>query len=80
MVMTLAAREVFAFVTEDNSFSLSNSENGDSIGEAIPAYCEKSRLVIEGFKYFGAVMEEPIPGLGPCSIYTRRISRVSEDE
>ena len=25
-------------------------------------------------------MGEAIPGLGPCSIYTRRISWVSEDE
>ena len=35
---------------------------------------------MEGFKDFGALMREAIPGPGPCSFSTRRISWVSEDE
>ena len=35
---------------------------------------------MESFEDVGAVMGEAIPGPGPCSIYTRRISWVYEDE
>ena len=41
---------------------------------------EKTRFSTEGFEDAGAVMGEAIPGPEPCSIYTRRISWVSEDE
>ena len=34
---------------------------------------------MEAFEDVGAVTGEAIPGPGPCSIYTRRISWVSED-
>ena len=34
----------------------------------------------EGFEDFGTVMGEAIPGPGPCSFSTRRISWVAEDE
>ena len=37
-------------------------------------------LAREGFEDVRAVMGEAIPGPGPCSTYTRRISWVSEDE
>ena len=35
---------------------------------------------MEGLEDVGAVMGEAIPGPGPCSYSTRRISWVSEDE
>ena len=35
---------------------------------------------MEGLEDVGAIMGEAIPGLGPCSFSTRRISWVSEDE
>ena len=37
-------------------------------------------VLIEGFKDVGVVVGEAIPGPGPCSISTRSISWVSEDE
>ena len=72
-----AAREV---ATEDYCSSQSNSENREGIDGAISAYRGKTRFSMEGFEDVGAVVGEAIPGPGPCSIYTRRISWVSEDE
>ena len=66
--------------TEDNCFSWSNSENIEGIDGAIRTYSGKTRFSMKGFEDFGAVMGEAIPGPGPCSTYTRRISWVSEDE
>ena len=80
MATRFAAREVLVLVTEDNCSGRSNSENREGIDGAICAYCGKIRFSTEGFKDVGAVMGEAIPGPGPCSIYTRRISWVSEDE
>ena len=41
---------------------------------------ERPGLTQEGLEDVGAVIREAIPGLGPCSFSTRRISWVSEDE
>ena len=41
---------------------------------------EKPGLARKASKTSGPVMGEAIPGPGPCSIYTRRISWASEDE
>ena len=79
MVTRFAAREVLVLVTKDDCSSQSNSKNREGDG-AICAYRRETRFSIEGFEDVGAVMGEAIPGPGPCSIYTRRISRVSEDE
>ena len=80
MAMKFAAREVLVLVTEDEYSGWSNSENREDIDGAIHAYCGKTRFSMEGLEDVGAVMEEAIPGPGPCSIYTRRISWASEDE
>ena len=71
MVTSLAAREVMVLVNEDDCISQSNSKNTEGIDGAIHAYHGKTRF---SMKYFGAVMGEAIPGQGPCSTYTRRIS------
>ena len=80
MVMMCAAREVLVLATEDDCSGQSNSENRESIDGAIRAYHGKTRFSTEGLEDVEAVMGEAIPGPGPCSIYTRRISWVSEYE
>ena len=35
---------------------------------------------MEGLEDVGAIMGEAIPGPGPCSFFTKRISWVAEDE
>ena len=80
MAMRCAAREVLVLATEDDCSGQSNSENRESIDGAIRNYHGKTRFSSKGFKDVEAVMGEAIPGPGPCSIYTRRISGVSEDE
>ena len=77
MAMKFAAREVLVLATEDNCSGRSNSE---SIDGAIHAYRGKTRFSTEGLEDVGAVMGEAIPGPGPCSFSTRRISWVVEDE
>ena len=47
---------------------------------AIRSYRGKTGFSMESFEDFGAVMGEAIPGPGPCSTYTRRISWDSENE
>ena len=66
--------------TEDDCSSRSNSENGEGIDGTIHAYRGKTRFSTEGLEDVGAIMGENIPGPGPCSFSTRRISWVSEDE
>ena len=80
MATRSAAREVLVVATEDNCSCRSNSENREGIDGAIRVYCGKTKFSMEGFEDVGAVMGEAIPGLGPCSIYTGRISWVSEYE
>ena len=80
MTMKFAAREVLVLATEDDCSGWSNSENRESIDGAIHAYRRKTRFSTEGLEDVGAVMGEAIPGPGPCSFSTRRISWVSEDE
>ena len=80
MAAKFAAREVLVLATEDDSSGRSNSENGECIDGTIHAYCGKTRFSTEGLEDVGAVMGEAIPGPGPCSFSTRRISCVSEDE
>ena len=41
------------------------------------AYCGKTSISAKGLEDVGAVMGEAIPGPGPCSFSTRRISSVS---
>ena len=60
--------------TEDDRSGRSNNENRECIDGAICAYRGKTRFNREGFEDVGAAMGEAIPGPGPCSIYTRRIS------
>ena len=66
--------------TEDDRSGWSNSENRESIDEAIHAYHGKTRFSTEGLEDIVAVMGEAIPGHGPCSFSTRSISWVAEDE
>ena len=73
MVTRFAVREVLVLVTKDDCSGQSNSENREDDG-AICAYRSETRFSTEGFEDVRAVMGEAIPGPGPCSIYTRRIS------
>ena len=77
MAMRFAVREVLVLATDDDYSGRSNSENREG---AIRAYHGKTRFSIDGFEDVEAVMGEVIAGPGPCSIYNRRISWVSEDE
>ena len=74
MATKFATGEVLVLATEDDCSGWSNSENRESIDGAIQAYHGKTRFSTEGFEDAGAVMGEAIPGPGPCSFYTRRIS------
>ena len=65
--------------TEDDCSGRSNSENRE-IDRAIHAYRGKTRFSTEGLEDVVAIMEEAIPGPGPCSFSTRRNSWVAEDE
>ena len=80
MATKFAAREVLVLATEEDCFGRSNSENSESIDGAIHAYRGKTRFSMEGLEDVGAVMGEAIPGPGPCSFSTSRISWVAEDE
>ena len=80
MATKFAAREVLVLATEDDCSGRSNSDNRESIDEAIHAYRGKTRFSKEGSEDVGAVMVEAIPGPGHCSFSTRRISLVAEDE
>ena len=80
MAPKFAAREVLVLATEDDCSGRSNSENRESIDGAIHAYRGKTKFSMEGLEDVGAVMGEAIPGPGPCSFCTRRISWVAEDE
>ena len=66
--------------TEDDCSGWSNSENREGIEGAIHAYRGKTRFSTESLEDVGVLMGEAIPGPGPCSFSTRRISWVSEDE
>ena len=74
----LCAGEVLVVATEEDCSGQSNSENRESIDETIHAYRGKTSM--EGLEDVGAIMGEVIPGPGPCSFSTRRISWVAEDE
>ena len=74
MATKIAARDVLVLATEDDCSGRSNSENRESIDGAIHAYRDKTRFSTEGLKGIRAVMGEAIPGPGPCSFSTRRIS------
>ena len=76
MATKFATRKVLVLATEDDCSGRSNSENRESIDGAIHAY----RGLTEGLEDVGVVMGEAIPGPGPCSFSTRRISLVAEDE
>ena len=80
MATRFAAREVLVLVTEDDCSGQFYSENREGSDRAIHAYRGKTRFSTEGFEDVGAVVGEAIPGPGLCSIYTRRISWVSQDE
>ena len=80
MAMKFAAREGLVLATEDDCSGRSNSENRESIDRAIHANRGKTRFSTEGLEGIGAVMGEAIPGPGPCSFSTRRISWIAEDE
>ena len=80
MATKLAAREVLVLATEVDCSGQSNSKNRGSIDGAIHAYRGKTRFSTEGLEDVGAVMGEAIPGPGPCTFSTRRISWVAEDE
>ena len=80
MATKFAAREVLVIATEDDCSGRSNSENRESIDGTIHAYQGKTRFSTEGLEDVGAVMGEAIPGPGPCSFSTRRISLVAVDE
>ena len=77
MATKFAAREVLVLATEDDCSGRSNSENRENIDGAIHAYRGKTRFSTEGLEDDGAVMGEAIPGPGPCSFSTRRISWVA---
>ena len=74
MATKFATGEVLVLVTEDDCSSQSNSENRESIDGAIHAYHGKTRFSMKGLEDVGAVIGEAMPGPGPCSFYTRRIS------
>ena len=74
MATKFAAREVLVLATEDDCSGRSNSENREDIDRG------KTRFSAKGSEDVGAVMGEAIPGPGPCSFSTRRISWVAEDE
>ena len=80
MATKFAAREVLVLATEDDCSSRSNSENRESIDGAIHAYHGKTRFSTEGLEDDRAIMGEAIPGPGPYSFSTTRISWVAEDE
>ena len=80
MATKFAAREVLVLATEDDCSGRSNSENGEGIDGTIHAIRGKTRFSTEGLEDVRAIMGEAIPGPGPCSFSTRRISWVSEDE
>ena len=80
MATKFAAREVLVLATDNDCSGRSDSENREGIDRAIHVYCGKTRFSTEGLEDVGAVMGEAIPGPGPCSFSTRRISWVSEDE
>ena len=80
MATKFAAGEILVLATEDNCSGRSNSKNREGIDGAIHDYRGKTRFSTEGLEDVGAVMGEVIPGPGPCSFSTRRISWVSEDE
>ena len=77
MTTKLAAREALVLATEDDCSGRSNSENRESIDYD---YRGKTRFSTEGLEDVGAVIGEAIPGPGPCSFSTRRISWVAEDK
>ena len=77
MATKFAAREVLVLATEDDCSGQSNSENRENIDGAIHAYRGETRFSTEGLEDDGAVMGEAIPGPGPCSFSTRRISWVA---
>ena len=64
----------YVLATEDDCSSWSNSKNREGINGAICAYHGETRFSMEDFEDVGVFMGEAIPGPGPCSIYTRRIS------
>ena len=74
MAARFAAREILVLAIEEDCSDQSNNENREGIDGAICASCGKTGFSTEGFEDVGAVMGEAIPGPGPCSIYTRRIS------
>ena len=76
MATKFVAREVLVLATEDDCSGWSNREQRGSYH----AYRGKTRFSTKGLEDVGAVMEEAIPGPGPCSFFTRRISWVAEDE
>ena len=80
MATKFAVREVLVLATEDDCSGRPNSENRESIDGAIHAYRGKTRFSTKGLGDVGTVMGEAIPGSGPCSFSTRRISWVAEDE
>ena len=80
MARKFAAREVIELATEDDCSSRSNSENRGGIDGAIHSYRGKTRFSTEGLEDVRAVIGEVIPGSGPCSFSSRRISWVSEDK
>ena len=61
MATKFAAREVLVLATEDDCSGQSNSENRESIDEAIHAYRGNTRFSTEGLKGIGANMGETIP-------------------
>ena len=80
MATKFAARDVSVLATEEDCSGRSISENREGIDGAIHAYRGKTRFSTKGLEDVRAVMGEAIPGPGPCSFSTRRISWVSEDE
>ena len=80
MATKFAAREVLVLATEDDCSGRSHSENREGIDRAIHAYRGKTRFSTEGLEDVGAIMGEAIPGPGPCSFSTKRISWVAEDD
>ena len=79
MATKFAAREVLVLAIEDDCLCKSNSENRENIDGATHAYRGKTRFSMEGLEDVGPIMGEAIPGPGPCSFSTRRISWVAEE-
>ena len=65
--------------TEDDCSGQSISENREGIDGAICAYRGKQYLARKDSRT-AKQLWEAIPETGPCNIYTRKISWVSEDE